>query len=152
MVHSLLSLMLVATQVLSGNSAPLYLCLEADGSICVDFGPDTCGCCHGDLAADDCADHELCDHHPAAPLTAHAEHRASEDCPCRHEQISEPQTATVQRSVSVPLDQHLLAPLAIVPAVFETCTAATCDEILFSRRVDGASCALAERASVMLRC
>ncbi len=152
MIHSLLSLMLTATQVLSGNSVPLYLCLEADGSVCVDFGPTTCGCCHADEDAEVGAEHRSCDHRPGDPLAAHGGEHAAGDCPCTHVQISEPQIATVQRIVSPPDDQHSVAPAAIVPAGLGSCAASAGDDILSARLVDGSHCALAERASVVLRC
>jgi hypothetical protein len=155
MVHTLLSLMLVATQVLSGNSAALYVCLEPDGSFCLDFGPSTCGCCQHDetdgseAEHDACGDHD-CDHHPAD--VASSDEHAEPDCPCDHVQISEPQTATVHKAAAPPQDHLPPAPLAIVSDLAAACFSTNVGESLSARLHDGPSLILAERASVVLRC
>jgi hypothetical protein len=46
MTKSLLALALVMTQLLSWSGSPVYLCLEGDGSFCLDAGPENCDCCH----------------------------------------------------------------------------------------------------------
>ena len=126
MVNSLLSLILVATQVLSWNAAPLYLCLESDGSVCFDFGPDMCGCCHEDASTQESGSPAACHEHACG----HAEHArpadqaadsqsSSSPCGCTHVQISDPQTASLGRVTFTAADldvQHLLA-IAAGPGV-----------------------------------
>ena len=45
MANRLLSLMLVATQLVSWNASPLYLCVGSEGSVCIDLGSENCNCC-----------------------------------------------------------------------------------------------------------
>jgi hypothetical protein len=74
MTKWLLAVGLMLAQLLPGVAAPLYLCLDSDGSISIDFGPDCCACC-------------LDDHQPAgADATLVADEH--EDCDCAHIQIS----------------------------------------------------------------
>lgn len=69
MAKSLLILMLMTTQLLSGTCGSLHLCISSDGSFCcIDAGPESCTCCHGH----DDASHEAC-----------LEEAESEDC-CEH--------------------------------------------------------------------
>jgi hypothetical protein len=123
MVNSLLSLILVATQVLSWNAAPLYLCLESDGSACFDFGPDTCGCCHEHASTPEtdtqaaCHAHTGCNHAEQARTAESAADSpaSSSPCGCTHVQISDPQTAALGRVTFTAADldvQHVLAIVA----------------------------------------
>lgn len=61
MVKSLLILMLVATQLVSGSGGSVYLCVKSDGTYCcLDSGPASCNCCQDELpetlADSDCGD------------------------------------------------------------------------------------------------
>ncbi len=122
MVNSLLSLILVATQVLSWNAAPLYLCLESDGTACLDFGPDTCGCCHEVASTPDATDshachaHAGCNHaeHPQPAGSATDSQASPSPCGCTHVQISDPQTAALGRVTIKAADLDFRPMLAIV--------------------------------------
>jgi hypothetical protein len=99
MLHTFLSAVLAAAQLCA---APVYLCLEADGSVCVDFGPAACDCCRHVPAEAACAD-ESCshaDHEESGPVAS----AWFDPCDCEHVQIVEPQPATRERS-NAPLAQ-----------------------------------------------
>jgi hypothetical protein len=81
MTKSPLAACLIVMQLLSTGAAPLFLCLDSDGSVGIDFGPSGCDCCHDD--------HQ---HLPAesslalhAGLVAASQHAP---CECAHIQIS----------------------------------------------------------------
>lgn len=148
MLQSILSLMLAAVQVLAWNAAPVYLCLEADGSACVDRGPAFCDCCHersddGHSCGSDCAEHE----HDGL---ASGEHSLGEGpCGCEHEQISDVQVAVKSQ------DRAGLALADSVPAVAILSEVAVGNSSV-KLAVDsccetGTSSALAARAGVVLR-
>ncbi len=65
-------------QLLPVAASPLYLCLDRDGSVCIDFGPDGCSCCHDEHDSSDAAE-------PAAGKVAATEHAP---CDCAHIRIS----------------------------------------------------------------
>jgi hypothetical protein len=93
MLQSLFSLMLAAVQVLAWNAAPVYLCLEADGSTCVHQGPAVCDCCKKvqpshNRCEDDC-EHE----HPAPIGSSDELGFGTAPCGCEHELISDAQAA-----------------------------------------------------------
>jgi hypothetical protein len=112
MVKMLLSAVLVATQVLSWNASPLFLCMSADGSICVDFGPDGCACCQHDAVEAPCTSHhDACHEHDHGQLDDSAADE-SDPCGCDHIQISEPQAATLARAVAAPDSPHQVIPPA----------------------------------------
>lgn len=159
MVNSLLSLILVATQVLSWNTAPLYLCLEADGSACLDFGPDTCGCCHEHASTPEtdsqaaCREHSECNHaEHALPAGSTADSQAaSTPCGCTHVQISDPQTAALGRATFTAADLDVQPMLAIVtyPGV-RAIQSATAHATIVDHLISAAS-PLALRAGIVLR-
>ena len=110
MVKLLLSVVLVATQVVSWNASPLYLCMSADGSICLDFGPESCDCCRHDAAQSECSSgHDPCHDHGQSDDSAADE---SDPCGCGHIQISQPQAATLVRIVAAPDCSHRSIPPA----------------------------------------
>lgn len=51
----LLILVLMLTQLQSWSPFPLYLCICSSGGICLDHGPESCGCCSGE-----CHEHTSC--------------------------------------------------------------------------------------------
>jgi hypothetical protein len=159
MVNSLLSLILVATQVLSWNAAPLFLCLESDGTACFDFGPDTCGCCH-DVASTPgateslaCHEHAGCNHaEHAQPAGSTTDSQASgSPCGCTHVQISDPQTAALGRATIKAVDLDFQPMLAIVAcpglSAIESATADTAG----IDHLPVAASPLALRAGIVLR-
>ena len=46
--NSMLSLVLILTQLISASTNPFFLCVSDDGAICVDFGAAGCACGHHD--------------------------------------------------------------------------------------------------------
>jgi len=105
MLKALLSLVLVATQILSGSGAMLYLCLSENGFHCVDFGPNSCTCCHSPAEQDDFAHDGCCSESAVTCDSDRSKHSKSENvapqivpsdsCGCTHIQI------TSQRSTSI---------------------------------------------------
>ncbi len=158
MVNSLLSLILVATQVLSWNAAPLYLCLESDGTACLDFGPDTCGCCHEDAsmpnsAQDACHEHAGCSHadHARPSGSATDSQAAASPCGCTHVQISDPQMAALGRVTfsAAELDVQAMLASPTYPGVCATDSALTHAPSL--EPLPAAASTLALRAGIVLR-
>jgi hypothetical protein len=45
MSRALLIFFLLGAQLVSWNASPLFLCLDRDGAVCVDLGPNSCTCC-----------------------------------------------------------------------------------------------------------
>jgi hypothetical protein len=112
-VKALFTLALAVTQLLASSASPLYFCLSADGSKCIDFGPATCACCEQDHehAGVRGADHDdCCDHQQSARATA----QVDDPCDCRHVRISEPQSVTRSADINAPHgDRHVLSLIAI---------------------------------------
>lgn len=95
MLQSILSLMLAAVQVLAWNAAPVFLCLEADGTACVDRGPAFCDCCHAGKPSEKghaCGD-AGCAGHEHDGLATDERSLGETPCGCEHEQISDAQAA-----------------------------------------------------------
>lgn len=44
MLRALLVGFLLSAQLVSCNAAPLFLCLDGDGALCIDLGPASCAC------------------------------------------------------------------------------------------------------------
>ncbi len=118
MAKLLLSLILIAMQLVSWSSARLFLCVCDSESVCIDRGPDDCDCCH--------------EHDPPAQrqaaLAAHDNTGSSSlqaTCECRHVELSLAGPATVVRAddpshsgeiIALPL---LLNPLHVFTAADE---------------------------------
>ena len=121
MTKSLLSLTLILTQLLSWSASPLYLCLDDDGSVCVDFGPDGCQCCQQPAADGHAcvAEHGTCkdhDHNNSERQRVDSENAlAAGPCDCTHIQILQTQTVTVVSS-SVSRDVQRLAVCLATPS------------------------------------
>src|SRR5262249_41923595 len=101
MAKNLLSLLLVMTQLLSWSTQAVYLCVDSDGSICLDGGPDACDCCHHD--DHDCDHHGCSQHHDPVLVASCATQPAGQweatesDCNCWHIQILSQQQPTNHR-------------------------------------------------------
>jgi hypothetical protein len=133
MANLLLSLALVVTQFLSWGAAPRFLCVSDDGSVCIDAGPQACGCCHDEHAEHAVAgcdqrhhdDHALvCD---ATPHWTDATHALalSDPCECRHIELSAVCAPAIVRgsershsdqSGALPAAAHAATPLLPVDA------------------------------------
>jgi hypothetical protein len=104
MPKSLLALAILMTQLLSGSGSPVYLCLDSDGSVCIDGGPDHCDCGHAEGSlhehccdvGDDCQSGE---HDSRLDADGAAERPP---CDCTHIQISETQIPVVRSLVAWP--------------------------------------------------
>jgi hypothetical protein len=156
MIRVLLSTVMVATQLLSWNASPRYLCHSEDGSICVDLGPATCDCCRHEAAqtppADDhqgCAHHEGCAHHDGGNVPRAA---SLVPCGCTHVQLSETQNATRARAAAAPDAHRLVLPLAFAAQGVHSCLAARGDAAPPWHPPDQCAENLAHLASVVLRC
>jgi hypothetical protein len=152
MLKSLLSIVLLATQVLSWNAVPVYLCLGADGSICVDFGPASCGCCRLDLpATGGCeSEHGRHDDHARLKPLGLAD---VDPCGCTHVEISQHQQATLNRATEVQ-DAHrsVTTPAVSSDLAGACCQWATGQTALRARAPEAPSGSLGERSSIVLRC
>lgn len=91
MAKQLLILALVAMQSASWSGASLFLCLAADGSICIDGGPQTCACCHDEDVTDECGPSpDVCCHDTDRDRDANGAEGGviGDPCDCLHVQIS----------------------------------------------------------------
>jgi hypothetical protein len=141
----LLALVLLTAQSLSWGGVSLYLCLEADGSCCIDTGPSTCHCSHGG----DSHEHDGIATH-AAPA-AKPQALSDAGCGCMHLLLLSQQPTVV---VTRPLT-HDIAGLGFVAVpVGDRLPVPQLAEIisLASAEVPMPFAALNQRASVVLRC
>lgn len=161
MHKSLLALVIIATQVVSWNVSPLYLCVSADGSLCFDFGPDACGCCDDDheavaccTASEHCAASEHAaeqSHHRGEPCGQHGHEADAAPCGCNHIQLTEPQLATRPTPTEVDPGQPFVMPVALLD-LWQPCLAPSAPTGVGDSLADMPSTALAERSSVVMRC
>jgi hypothetical protein len=108
------SLLLVFTQFLSWNAAPVYLCVCDSGTVCLDGGPDDCNCCHEDA-----------DEHHAIAQDRHTDHASPElasECDCRHVGLLLSSPATIVRAADHSDASHWVA--LPCPAIFSPTLAA----------------------------
>lgn len=149
MIKTLLSAVLVGTQVLSWIAAPVFVCLDADGSFCLDFGPQTCRCCRHEDQADGC-------HHEHGRHDTELDHSLAtrvDPCGCVHVRISEPKSATLTRATRVPDAERSVVPPAAAGEVAAGCAVlATCPSAFLSRAVESPPGALAVLTTVVMRC
>ena len=157
MMQSLLSLVLVMTQLLSWSASPLYLCFDDDGSVCIDLGPDECGCCKHSPADDECVsvdgsceDH---DHSDSAKLATALEGSfGASPCDCTHIQIS--QSPMLVRSSTSPDAQRLVVFFATITCdLYSYVAVPPIDEAptLF-QTLNAPSLSLIAMASIIMRC
>ncbi len=148
MLQSILSLMLAAVQVLAWNAAPVYLCLEADGSACVDRGPAFCDCCQSGESSHVCGGGE-CDA-PGHDGLVTGEHSLNEGpCGCEHEQISDAQVAVKSQDRS---NIELTASAPAIATLFEVALVSPPSELFVNaNQQSSSSSALAARAGIVLR-
>jgi hypothetical protein len=158
MGKSLLSLLLVVTQVVPWTASPLFLCLGSDGSVCLDAGPAACTCCR------DCEhDEDACcgggagnERHEHGPARVPDDHRgvwvADDDCDCAHVLLL--QDARVVRRMRVDDDAQSVVPLLapFVSAVGAEVPASTLASFLGPKCRDASSLPLSERSLFVLRC
>lgn len=151
MIRALATLALVFTQALPWVGGPLFVCIERDGTVCLDGGPQDCDCRVAD-AADSVSCH---DEHFAATsgddgaAPSNPELTAG-DCDCDH-QLWEAAPTTVAGRVTAALadlsaNAVFSLPAALTPIV--TTQGAAIDAL------PGPSAGAAERilACVVLRC
>ena len=112
MARSLLILMLMATQLLSGSCRSLNLCISNDGAFCcIDGGPESCTCCqkHNERLPESCCDEHArdavsdtcCEHSEEESTEADAQGSvAGSPCGCTHIplMVSSSQPTTIARS------------------------------------------------------
>jgi len=102
MRHEFATTLLLLAQVISWNASPLYLCLDGDGSLCIDQGPDSCGC----ERSNDCHEHsgsirDACPNHQVARLDRSSDSQFAAvclerpHCDCTHIQLTVPWTAVI---------------------------------------------------------
>jgi hypothetical protein len=129
MPKRLLTLALLLAQLLSWSAPPVYLCLECDGSVGIDAGPEHCDCHAQDAASEHrfAADHDHERHSLDADCGTH-----DEDCGCRHIQISQQQSPAVVSS-SASFDTRQAA---------DACAAAVCCASSLAADVAAAFCLL----------
>src|SRR5262245_43856576 len=115
MGKTLLTLMLVATQVVPWTASPLFLCVGSDGSICLDGGPAACTCCCDHEHEDDAccagsADNARHGHRlPAQSGDQGTASISDDDCDCAHILLSH--DARVVRRIRVSDDTLKGAPM-----------------------------------------
>ena len=119
----LLVLVLMLMQLQTWSPLPLYLCICSSGGICLDHGPESCGCCSGE-----CREHTSCcnlaecgaeedesdgDKHEqlfADSMVRNVTVVVSESHCCTHILVSHPSQATTAVAASR-VDVHKLTPV-----------------------------------------
>jgi hypothetical protein len=158
MVKTLLSLLLVVTQVVPWTASPLFLCVGSDGSVCLDGGPAACACCRDreheeDACCAGSADNARHEHRlPAQSDDRCAASISDDDCDCAHVLLS--RDARVIRRMRV--DDDALNVTSVL-ATFTTAIAAEVSAPTLATTPgmmcrDVLSLPLSERAPVVLRC
>jgi hypothetical protein len=118
MPRALTLLALVVAQVAT-SAGPVFLCVDREGAVCVDGGPQACHC-REDGAAEA---HQPCeaatsachDHEPQIRAAAIAIEPA--DCDCTHRLVSRDHVATASRATAWTVDLHATpSDWAIVPS------------------------------------
>jgi hypothetical protein len=141
-----LAIVLAATQLFASSASPLYLCLSADGSACIDFGPETCCCCqHGhEHAHAGTADHDACCDRP----------HVDDPCGCKHVQISEPHSVTRMSDADGSSCTHHVVSVIAIP-----CHAVRLVDVISATESGESRCwlhapppALSLLATVIIRC
>jgi len=149
MLQLILSLMLAAVQVLAWNAAPVYLCLEADGSACVDRGPAFCDCCQNGKSSPVCGSENCRDVHQHDGLAGSERSLGDASCGCKHEQISDAQVAVKGQDRS---NIALTASIQAVATVSEVALVSPPSELFVNANWQSStSSALAARAGIVLR-
>jgi hypothetical protein len=149
MLQSILSLMLAAVQVLAWNAAPVYLCLEADGSACVDRGPAFCDCCESGESSHNCGKANCGDDHEHDGLAGNERSLGEGPCGCEHEQISDAQVAVKSQDRS---NIELTASVPAVATLSDVALVLPPSELnVNSNQQSSTSSALAARAGIVLR-
>jgi len=122
--------MLMTTQLLAGSGGPVYLCISNDGSYCcIDTGPASCTCCHGQEAIqhDACCgepgceavSESCCEPHDEDPSQSDGHGLAAVDpCGCTHipVMVSSDQPITARSSTTTDVERLSLLvalPLAL---------------------------------------
>lgn len=128
MAKSLIVLVLMTTQFLTGISGSVYLCISNDGSYCcIDAGPASCECCHEPVepSHDACCAEPGCEvasefsceaHDEDSPQPDRHSFAAVDPCGCTHVpvMVSSDQPTTVARS-STAVDVERLSLLIALP-------------------------------------
>lgn len=160
MAKSLLSLLLMLTQLLSWSMSSVYLCVDSHGAVCLDGGAESCDCCQHECHQDHdgLCSHDVCheQHEHGVPAGSSDSPAgwtpADADCDCSHIQIvSQQQPTSVQATVSIDVaHQDFVTPFA--DGLSATYSALGQIEPADSPLRAASSFALIERASVCLRC
>ncbi len=108
MLKAVTLLALVVAQVAASAGGPVFLCVDREGAVCIDGGPQACYCCTDGEA----------DAHQACDSTAGACHEHESqveiagiafepvDCDCTHRLVSRHHAATVSRAAALAVDLH----------------------------------------------
>lgn len=132
--------LLLCSQLIAPALSGQFVCLAANGCICVDGGPETCNCCKSAPKVADCS----CGCHQGEPESSSQLDEGSQDC--SHIAIGDYETPIGKNSVSV--DTTSLA-LPLELAVFEP--APTISSLARSSSLPNDSATLAVIATVVLR-
>jgi len=164
MANSLVALMLIATQLLTGGSVSVYLCIRRDGSYRIDTGPNSCAVtkrsCDGSCAdrGDEESNHQeacLCTH-KGEPSPQRLEHCAvsAEACDCLHIPVlvaSDQPTRSAGQSVRGELER--LSSLLAVASMHHIARPCLSPPMLLQRdHPGGVAFSLAVIATVVIRC
>ena len=152
MPKPLLALLLMMTQLLPWSGAPAYLCVESDGSICIDFGSASCDCCHSECpTASDVANENNGWSFERLPELSAGASLDCADCDCIHIQISRPQTPIVSPATAAQSNRLVVAYAS--PAFLLNTDCSTPDAAWLSRPLSSlVPLPQARRLSVVLRC
>lgn len=129
MTRLLATLALVVAQSMSWAAGPLYVCVDRDGEVCLDRGPQACDCCATDvdLSAASHADHDAATCTEVRAPAVLAEALLTEaPCDCDHQLLEAAPTTGAARSLAASMERPDHAPLWL-PAAVDCSSAANAD-------------------------
>lgn len=128
MPKALTLLALMVAQVAGTAGGPVFLCIDHDGVVCIDGGPQFCHCCEqggtNGAAVCDTTSAVCHDHEHETPFETAGMALKPGDCDCTHQLVSHDGVATVSRSTAwvvaqraVVSDWTFAAPHALLVAI-----------------------------------
>jgi hypothetical protein len=151
MTRFLTTLALVFAQALPWAGGPLFVCIEGDGKVCLDGGPQNCDCRAAEAnASSNCREEHLAGTYAHHSETCRGAEFNAAPCDCEHQLWEAAPTTLAARVAVAGVDDHADA-VFVVPAVLAPIATSfqTIDGFL-----RGPSAGAAERilSCVVLRC
>ncbi len=154
MTRLLATLALIVSQSMSWAAGPLYVCVDREGEVCLDRGPQACDCCATDidLSAASHADHDAATcTGMRGPATLADASLTEAPCDCDHQLLEAAPTTGAARSLAAGMERPDQAPLWS-PAVVECSSATNADACWAAANLPAGDFAQHLVCCVVLRC